>query len=100
MSARRRADECDTHLVPIDPMDGCRYCLRYLADAPDPDDMTRAERLDELERWLLCDTSVPQEPRLRRIERLIGRQVSLYELEDPDRLMQRAFRPRRTDWDW
>jgi hypothetical protein len=35
----------------------------------------------------------------RRIEQLVGRQISLTELNDPDLLMKRAQRPSR-QWDW
>lgn len=96
----RTALECDVHLVPIDPVAGCQYCLRFLEDYPDVDQLTQAQRLEELERWLTAEPSVPIELLYRRIEALVGRRISMHELDDPDLLLRRAQRPRRnTDWD-
>ncbi len=97
--AKRREMECDTHLVPIDLRDGCPYCVRFVEMAPDPEKMSRDERLEELERWLLSERSLPPDLFYRRVEQLVGRPVGAYELEDPDTLMRRAMRPRRRD-DW
>ena len=91
--------ECDIHLVPIDPVEGCSYCVRFVEAAPDPEKMSREERLEELERWLLSERSLPHDVFYRRVEALVGRPVGAYELEDPDMLMRRAARPRRRD-DW
>jgi hypothetical protein len=99
MARQQRELECDTHLVPIDPRDGCPYCVRFVEAAPDPEKMSRDERLEELERWLLSQRSLPQDLFYRRVELLVGRPVGAYELEDPDMLMRRAMRPRRRD-DW
>ena len=89
------AHECDVHLVPIDGA-GCPYCLRFLAVAPDPDTLTMADRLDELERWLTAEPSVDAELIYQRIERLAGRKVSLQELANPDMFLRRLRRPRRS----
>jgi hypothetical protein len=89
--------ECDVHLVPI-AGEGCPYCLRFLADAPDPDALGMPERLDELERWLTAAPSVDAELIYRRIEQLAGRQVSLQELANPDLFLRRLRRPRRTSF--
>ncbi|MBA4180911.1 MAG: hypothetical protein C0506_10020 [Anaerolinea sp.] len=91
----RSALECDVHLVPLSPGEPCAYCLRFLESAPDPDQIPPAVRLDELERWLTATPAVPLELLYRRIEQLVGRPISLHELEDPDLLMRRAQRPRR-----
>jgi hypothetical protein len=96
----RRHTECDVHLVPIDSRRGCPYCLRFLAAAPDPQELSSADRLDELERWLLSERSVPPGVLLARIEQLVGRPVMPWELEEPDMLMRRAQRPRRQDGYW
>jgi alkylhydroperoxidase family enzyme len=91
--------ECDVHLVPFVRELGCTYCRRFLETAPDPKDMAMSVRLDELERWLTARRSVPEQMYYRRIEQLVGRQISLTELNDPDLLMKRAQRPSR-QWDW
>jgi hypothetical protein len=96
----RTAFECDVHLVPIDPVEGCSYCLRFLEDYPDVEQFTQAQRLEELERWLMAEPSVPIDMLYRRIEALVGRRISMHELDDPDLLLRRAQRPRRDpDWD-
>ncbi len=93
--AEQMIRECDIHLVPILNREGCHYCLRFLAEAPDPEQISTAARLDELERWLLAEPSVPAALLRQRIEQLVGRPVASYELDDPDTLMRRAQRPRR-----
>ncbi len=95
----RMADECDVHLVPIVSPEGCVYCRRFLAEAPPGEAMGEAARLEELEQWLLAGLSVPAELLYRRIEELVGRRISLAELEDPDVLLRRARGPRR-GWAW
>ncbi len=50
-------------------------------------------RIEELERWLLANRSVPEELFYARIEALVGRRISPHELDDPDTLIQRAQRP-------
>jgi len=95
----RMADECDVHLVPIVSAEGCVYCRRFLADAPPGQAMPEGARIEELEQWLAARLSVPAELLYRRIEELVGRRISLSELEDPDLLLQRARGPRRA-WDW
>ncbi len=95
----RLADECDVHLVPIVDAEGCRYCRRFLAGAPAAHEMPEGLRLEELEQWLTARPSVPQELLFERIEELVGRRISLAELEDPDLLLERARGPRR-GWDW
>lgn len=92
--------ECDIHLVPIDGEAGCRYCLRFLEHAPLADELPLTVRLAELEQWLSARRSVPEELLYRRIEALVGRSISLHELDDPDRLLRRAQQPRRTSDDW
>jgi hypothetical protein len=87
-----RAPECDIHLVPI-PEGGCVYCLRFLADPPDVYEMTTTMKLVELEQWLLSRPSVPGELYTRRIEQLVGRAISLYELDEPERLLQEVMNP-------
>ncbi len=102
MAAVERAytAECDVHLVPMDPSEGCVYCLRFLAEAPDPELLPMTVRLSELEQWLTARRSVPDEMLYERIEQLVGRKISLHELRDPDELLRRAQRPRRNfDWD-
>ena len=98
-SRQKRVTECETHLVPVDD-DGCQYCVRFVETAPDVAKMSRAERLDELERWLLSTNSLPAGLLYQRIEQLVGRPVGAYELDDPDMLMRRAMRPRRQWDDW
>lgn len=100
MARPRRQLECDIHLVPIVDERGCGYCLRFLADAPDARDLSMTTRIEELERWLLANRSVPEELYYARIEALVGRRISPHELDDPDTLIERAQRPgRRYDWD-
>jgi hypothetical protein len=99
MATTRFTAECDVHLTPMDPAEGCHYCLRFLADPPDVDDLPAGVRMDELEQWLMATRSVPADMLYRRIEQLVGRSISMHELEDPDRLMERARRPKR-QWDW
>lgn len=94
------ARECDIHLVPLERGQGCAYCLRFLADAPDADELPPAVRMDELERWLTAGHSVPDELIYRRIEQLVGRRISIDELDDPDELIRRAQRPRRRGDFW
>ncbi len=91
--------ECDIHLVPFERATGCRYCLRFLEDAPKADDLPMTVRLTELEQWLSARRSVPEELLYRRIEALVGRSISLHELDDPDLLLRRAQQPRR-NWDY
>ncbi len=96
----RTVVECDVHLVPIEASEGCGYCLRFLEDYPDVGQLTDAQRLEELERWLTSDPSVPVDLLYRRIEALMGRRISIHELDDPDLLLLRAQRPRRnSEWD-
>lgn len=93
--------ECDIHLVPFDEATGCPYCLRFLAAPPDPGLMAPAMRLEELEQWLMTRRSVPEELLYSRIEQLLGRRLSIHELDDPDTLMRRTQRPQRhhaMDW--
>jgi hypothetical protein len=90
-----REAECDIHLVPFDEAEGCRYCLRFLASPPDPELMAPAMRLEELEQWLTARRSVPEHLVYARIEQLLGRRLSIHELDNPDLLMRRAQRPRR-----
>lgn len=87
--------ECDIHLVPFDDREGCRYCLRFLEAPPDPDLLAPAMRLEELEQWLTARRSVPERLLYARIEQLLGRRLSVHELDDPDLLLRRAQRPRR-----
>lgn len=92
--------ECDVHLVPYPSERGCTYCLRFLEEAPDPSQLSSFARLEELERWLMAERSVPEHLYHQRIEALVGRRISLYELDNPDLLMRRAQRPSRfNDWD-
>ncbi len=94
------AEECDIHLVPITNAAGCGYCLRFLAEAPPGHALPEGVRLEELEQWLTARQSVPEELLYRRIEELVGRRISLYELEQPDELLQEARGPRRgRTWD-
>lgn len=90
-----REAECDIHLVPFEEAKGCRYCLRFLEAPPDPNLMTPAMRLEELEQWLTARPSVPEHLLYARIEQLLGRRLSIHELDDPDLLLRRAQRPRR-----
>ncbi len=87
--------ECDIHLVPFDEAEGCRYCLRFLEAPPDPDLMASAMRLEELEQWLTARPSVPEHLLYTRIEQLLGRRLSIHELDEPDLLLRRARLPRR-----
>jgi len=92
--------ECDIHLVPLVRGQGCAYCLRFLEEAPDADELSPGVRMDELERWLTAGHSVPDELIYRRIEALVGRRISIDELDHPDELLRRAQRPRRRGgWD-
>ena len=76
------------------------YCIRFLEDAPDPSQLSTDARLEELERWLMADRSVPDDMLFNRIEALVGRRISMHELDNPDVLMRRAQRPSRwDDWD-
>lgn len=95
----RMAEECDIHLVPIVDEGGCGYCRRFLERAPGAAEMDEGARLEELEQWLTARLSVPAELLYRRIEELVGRRISLVELEDPDLLLQRARAPGRS-WAW
>lgn len=90
------APECDIHLVPLAVGASCSYCLRFLECAPDAAELPVAVRVEELERWLTAAASVPMELLYRRIEQLVGRQISLHELDDPDLLIRRAQHPRRS----
>lgn len=93
--------ECDIHLVPFEEAAGCRYCLRFLASPPDAALMGPAMRIEELEQWLLARRSVPEGLLYSRIEQLLGRRLSIHELDDPDRLLRSAQRPRRDpDMEW
>lgn len=87
--------ECDIHLVPFEAGEGCRYCLRFLEAPPDPKQMAPAMRLEELEQWLTARRSAPEHLLYARIEQLLGRRLSIHELDDPDLLLLRAQRPRR-----
>jgi hypothetical protein len=87
--------ECDIHLVPFEVGEGCRYCLRFLEAPPDPKQMAPAMRLEELEQWLTARRSAPEHLLYARIEQLLGRRLSIHELDDPDLLLLRAQRPRR-----
>ena len=92
--------ECDIHLVPIVDEQGCGYCRRFLAEAPDVSGLPMTVRLEELERWLTAGRSVPEHLLFERIEALVGRRISIHELDDPDGLIRRAQRPGRSyDWD-
>lgn len=86
---------CEIHLVPIVNGAGCRYCLRFLRNAPDPFEMPPGARSDELEQWLVMAHAVDSELIYRRIEDLLGRPVGLEELEYPDELLQEVQRPLR-----
>lgn len=100
MVARQVRNECDIHLVPFEREEGCRYCLRFLEDPPNVSVLSLEIRLEELERWLLANRSVPEEMLYARIEALVGRRISLHELDDPDTLIRRARQPGRVyDWD-
>ena len=100
MVMARRILECDIHLVPIVDGRGCTYCVRFLEDAPDVSLLSMTTRIEELERWLLANRSVPEELFYERVEALVGRRISPHELDDPDLLIQRAQRPSRNDaWD-
>ena len=92
--------ECDIHLVPLADGADCAYCLRFLRTAPPADDLPAAVKLDELEQWLTARPSVPMEMLYERIEALVGRSISMHELDDPDLLLRRAQRPRRRSMDW
>lgn len=94
------AEECDIHLVPIASAAGCGYCLRFLAGAPPGHELPEGVRLEELEQWLTARRSVPEELLYRRIEELVGRRISLSELEHPDELLQEARLPRRRGGPW
>lgn len=100
--AETLTSDCDIHLVPIDALVGCTYCLRFLANAPKAREMTLFQRLDELEQWLTARRSVPAEAFYERIEELAGRGISIHELDDPDLFLRRAQRPSRhmDYWDW
>ena len=100
MRSLRASFDCDIHLFPIPDENGCRYCLRFLEEAPDPSELTTVTRVEELERWLLANRSVPDHLFYARVEALVGRRISPHELDDPDTLIRRAQRPGRTyDWD-
>jgi len=92
MSARL-GFECDVHLVPIVDANGCVYCLRFLESPPEASALSGPARLEELERWLSAARSVPEELLYERIEALVGRRISIHELDDPDLLLRRAQRP-------
>lgn len=102
MVIARRVLECDVHLVPIQDERGCTYCVRFLEDAPDVSLLSMTTRIEELERWLVANRSVPEHMFYERVEALVGRRISPHELDDPDLLIQRAQRPSRNyDWnDW
>ena len=91
----RVALECDVHLVPLRSGGPCPYCLRFLESAPAVEGLTAPVRMDELERWLMATPVVPLELLYRRIEQLVGRPISVHELDDPDLLMRSVMRPRR-----
>jgi len=96
----RTSAECDIHLVPFATGEGCHYCLRFLEDAPDVACLPLEVRIEELERWLMANRSVPDDLLYARIEALVGRRISPHELDDPDTLIRRAQHPGRyTDWD-
>ena len=96
----RRALECDVHLVPILDERGCTYCVRFLEAAPDVSELSTITRVEELERWLMANRSVPEHMFYARVEALVGRRISPHELDDPDTLIRRAQRPGRNyDWD-
>jgi hypothetical protein len=100
MRTLRASPECDIHLFPITDEKGCCYCLRFLEAAPDPSELSTVTRVEELERWLLANRSVPEHLFYARVEALVGRRISPHELDDPDTLIRRAQRPGRTyDWD-
>ncbi|MGE3073564.1 MAG: hypothetical protein AB7N24_05680 [Dehalococcoidia bacterium] len=100
MVMARTARECDIHLVPIQDERGCVYCVRFLEEAPDASELSMTTRIEELERWLLANRSVPEHMFYERVEALVGRRISPHELDDPDLLIQRAQRPSRNyDWD-
>lgn len=97
----RREPECDVHLVPLPQGMACPYCVRFLEAAPDPEGLDSGARLEELERWLTASPSVPLDLLYGRIEALVGRRISVHELEDPDELLRFAQRPRRQrQWDY
>jgi hypothetical protein len=95
-----RDRECDIHLVPLADAEDCGYCLRFLATAPPADELPAAVKLEELEQWLTATPAVPLELLYRRIEALVGRSISLHELDNPDLLLRRAQRPRRRNDFW
>jgi hypothetical protein len=100
MAAASLALECDIHLVPFEWERGCVYCIRFLEEAPNPSELSTEVKVEELERWLLANRSVPDEMLYARIEALVGRRISPHELNDPDTLIRRAQRPgRHYDWD-
>ena len=100
MAAAATTLECEIHLFPISRESWCVYCLRFLEDAPDPSELSTDARLEELERWLTAERSVPDDLLFNRIEALVGRRISTHELDNPDVLMRRAQRPSRwDDWD-
>lgn len=69
-------------------------------DPPNPAELSLEIKIEELERWLLANRSVPEDMLFARIEALVGRRISPHELDDPDTLIRRAQRPgRQYDWD-
>ena len=100
MAVARPALECDIHLFPLTLERWCPYCVRFLETAPDASELSKEARLEELERWLLAERSVPEHMLYERVEALVGRRISMHELDNPDVLMRRAQRPNRwDDWD-
>ncbi len=100
MAGRSGPFDCEIHLAPYGD-DGCVYCLRFLASPPDAAAMTTSMRAQELEQWLLSAYAVPPDRIYRRVEELLGRMVSLHELDDPDRLIAEVHQPSggRAPWD-
>jgi hypothetical protein len=103
MAAEPRSTDCEIHLAPLGD-GGCVYCRRFLTNPPDATMMTPSMRAQELEQWLLSAFAVPEDLIYRRVEQLLGRMVSIHELDYPDRLIQEIHSGRRqTSWwddDW
>ena len=62
------AIECDNHLFPISREHGCVYCVRFLKEAPAASELSKEARLEELERWLTAERSVPENMLFDRVE--------------------------------
>ncbi len=99
MAVAPRPFDCEIHLAPTSG-EGCVYCRRFLTNPPDTAMMTPSMRAEELEQWLLSAYAVPADLIYRRVEQLLGRMVSVHELDDPARLIQEVHSGRRQSAWW